>query len=167
MQITQTQPVDTRPLRDALGRFATGVGIVTARDASGAPVGMTINSFTSISLTPPLVAWCIDRRAAGFAAFSQSATFAVTLLGETQQALARRFATRGEDKFRGLDTSGAEAPLIPDGCAWFRCDRSVDLGDHRMLIGRITAFGSDDVPPLTFQGGCFGQLAEPCARRAA
>jgi flavin reductase (DIM6/NTAB) family NADH-FMN oxidoreductase RutF len=160
-----------RSLRAALGQFATGVAIVTTLDQDQQPVGMTINSFSSVSLTPALVSWCIDRRAASYATFAQARRFALTVLAADQADLALRFATRGADKFRGIEIHDRQAPVIANACAWFRCEsyRSIALGDHRMLVGRITEFGNNDLQPLVFRGGQFQQLAaaEALAARAA
>jgi len=161
---------NTRALRAALGQFATGVAIVTAVDQNGRPVGMTINSFSSVSLTPALVSWCIDRRVASYAAFTKARSFALTVLSVDQADLALRFATRGADKFRGIEIDDGQAPVIANACAWFRCEsyRSIALGDHQMLIGKVSEFGNNDLQPLVFESGQFQQLAiEPLVTRAA
>jgi flavin reductase (DIM6/NTAB) family NADH-FMN oxidoreductase RutF len=162
---------DQKALRGALGQFATGVAIVTALDRQQRPAGMTINSFSSVSLTPALVSWCIDRRAVSYATFANVNRFALTVLAADQADLALRFATRGADKFRGIEIVDDQAPIIANACAWIRCEsyRSIALGDHRMLVGRVTEFGINDLPPLVFRGGQFQQLAaaEPLMTRAA
>lgn len=149
-----------RELRSALGRYTTGVAIVTARGADGKPVGMTINSFSSVSLAPALVAWCIDRDAASYESFVEAGRFRITVLAENQADLARRFATRGADKFLELETAGDAAPVVAGGCAWFECDRyrAIPLGDHTMLIGEVREFGRQAARPLVFSGGDFHQL---------
>ena len=148
---------DKRALRGALGRFPTGVAIVTALSASKQPVGMTINSLTSISLAPALIAWSIDRGSASYDIFTTADSFAVTVLAEAQADLAMRFATRGADKFRGLEIDCDGAPVIVNACAWFKCEtwRSVPLGDHTMLVGKITEYDASDLQPLVFMGGKF------------
>lgn len=160
-----------RDLRGTLGQFATGVAIVTALDQDRQAVGMTINSFSSVSLTPALVSWCIDERAASYATFARARRFALTVLAADQADLALRFATRGADKFRGIEIDDGQAPVIANACAWFRCEsyRSIALGDHRMLVGRITEFNNSDLQPLVFRGGQFLQLAptEALVARAA
>jgi flavin reductase (DIM6/NTAB) family NADH-FMN oxidoreductase RutF len=161
----------TRALRVALGQFATGVAVVTAIDLNGQPVGMTINSFSSVSLKPALVSWCIDRRAASYATFTRARRFALTVLSTEQADLALRFATRGADKFRGIDIDDGQAPVIANACAWFRCEsyRSIALGDHQMLVGKVSEFGNNALRPLVFSSGQFRQLAgdEALAPRAA
>ena len=148
-------------LRSTLGQFPTGVAIVTALDENHQPAGMTINSFNSVSLTPALVSWCIDHRAASYETFANAKAFAVTVLAEDQEELAQRFATRGANKFRDLEIVGNDAPIIPHGCAWFKCEtyQSILLGDHRMLVGKVTQFARNPIQPLVFRGGRFQQLA--------
>ena len=150
-----------RRLRSALGRFPTGVAIATALAASNRPVGMTINSLTSISLAPALLAWSIDRRSASYDVFSNTKRFAVTVLSEAQQGLAIRFATRGAEKFEGLEVDLTEAPVIPNACAWFKCEtcRSIPLGDHSLLVGKIIDYETSALPPLVFLGGQFQHAA--------
>src|SRR5947208_2996009 len=98
---------DSREFRDALGRFATGVTIVTTRDSDGEPVGVTVSSYNSVSLDPPLVLWSLARTSRSLGAFEQSKAFTIHVLGREQQELARRFATSGADKFSGLDVGEA------------------------------------------------------------
>lgn len=158
-----------RALRQALGSFPTGVAIVTAVAENRQPIGMTINSFSSVSLSPPLVSWCIDRRAATFETFTRTTCFAVTVLSAGQADLAARFATRGADKYRDIDVCGNQPPLIPGGCAWFRCQnlQSMSLGDHRMLIGSVIDYGSNSRTPLVFSNGRFQSLVDAASRAAA
>ena len=154
--------IDITKLRETLGYYPTGVSIVTAPGSHGQPVGMTINSLISISLEPPLVGWCVDRRAASFDDFSQCQNFSISILSEHQSALARLFASRGADKFAGLCAGQSEAGvLIPGACAWIRCSvyRFVPLGDHLMLVGEIMHFQHADEVPLVFAKGEFRNLA--------
>ena len=157
MQTTANNIIDKRELRDAFGRFPTGVAIATALAADGRPVGMTINSLTSISLAPALLAWSIDREAASYDAFAQAERFAISVLAETQAHLALRFATRGADKFGALRLEQDRAPVIPNACAWFQCEtwQSVPLGDHTMLVGKVVELDRTASKPLLFLGGQF------------
>ena len=150
-----------RAYRNALGQFPTGVAIVTALADNLQPVGVTINSFSSISMSPALVSWSIDHGAASYDSFTKANSYTVTVLAEYQADLAMRFATRGEDKFRNIDVDGNEAPIIPGGCAWFKCDtyRRILLGDHTMLVGRVIEFATNSSSPLIFKGGQFMQPA--------
>ena len=149
-------------LRGTLGQIPTGVAIVTALAENFQPVGMTINSFNSVSLTPALISWCIDNQSASYRTFSRAKSFVVTVLAEDQTELATRFATRGANKFHGIEISRTDAPVIPNGCAWFKCEtyRSILLGDHMMLVGKIVEFAKNPVQPLVFKGGQFQQLAQ-------
>lgn len=148
---------DTRQLRTALGRFATGVTIVTARSPDGQPLGMTVNSFVSVSLDPPLVSWCLDRITPGFEVYLDSPGFAVQVLSADQASLAWRFADDGADKFANLNwTPGLDGlPLLPDTLACFQCTtrQRVSAGDHRILIGEVLAFEQHPGQPLIFVDG--------------
>jgi len=153
-----------RELRNALGQFTTGVAIVTAPGDTSGPVGMTINSFGSVSLEPALLSWCIDRRAASYESFVNASDFSITVLAQHQAELAMRFATRGADKFRDIETSDEAAPVIAGGCAWFKCRRyaSIPLGDHTLLVGEIREFAQHPLASLVFSGGGFVELqADP------
>lgn len=172
MQNTVKNSDVKRELRDALGRYPTGVAIVTALSDNKQPVGMTINSLASISLAPALIGWNIDQRSASYEIFTKAKSFAVTILAEGQVDLARRFATRGIDKFKGFDFDHSEAPVIPNACAWFTCKtrQTVPLGDHTMLVGEIIEFGTSPLSPLMFLGGQFqgaGENLDATTRAAA
>jgi flavin reductase (DIM6/NTAB) family NADH-FMN oxidoreductase RutF len=164
---------ETRALRDAFGAFATGVTVVTTRDADGTPRGFTANSFTSVSLEPPMLLVCIGKGAASLPSFAEGARFAVTVLGEEQKAVSGLFASRRADKFELADWHDGPGgvPLIADGLAWFACARHrlVDAGDHIVLIGRVTDFGMREGAPLGyFRGGYFTPgLERPLVEAAA
>ena len=153
--------IDTRALRGVLGAFPTGVAVVTTAPEGKPPAGMTINSFHSISLEPALVGWCIDRGAASYGTFSRCSEFTLSFLNDRQQATATRFATRGADKFAGLDTSDPAGPILAGACAWLRCRlyRQMVLGDHLLLVGQVTRFGLPGGRPLVFAGGSFGGVS--------
>jgi len=146
--------------RVALGMFATGVTIVTARDAAGVPVGLTANSFNSVSLDPPLVLWSLSRQAGSMSAFTAGSHYAVHILAADQRALAERFAQRHADRFEGLDiTEGAGgAPLLAGAAAVFECfNRSrYDEGDHIIFVGEVERCRHrEGASPLIFHGGRF------------
>nr|WP_237457545.1 flavin reductase family protein [Pseudomaricurvus sp. HS19] len=145
-----------------MGCYPTGVAVVTTRGRCGQAVGMTINSFCSISLDPPMLGWCLDLRSGSYTDFRCARGFTVSVLNEQQADLARRFATRGADKFEGinLEALNQDGIELPGACAAFRCrlQRVIPLGDHVMLVGQVTAFGSADRSPLTFVHGGFRQL---------
>ncbi len=148
-------------LRDALGRFATGVTIVTTMTPEG-PLGMTANSFASVSLAPPLVLWSPARRSQRFPAFEAASHFAVHVLGAGQLDLARRFAREGRD-FTGIRTHAGygNAPLL-DGCpARFECRHAAgyDGGDHLIVVGEVLRLQTEETQPLLYHRG--GYLTLP------
>lgn len=144
-------------LRRAFGSFGTGVTIVTTRDAQGRPVGMTVNSFTAVSLDPPLLLWCIQRQVWPFHAFAGSDRFAVHVLHAGQRALSDRFAGTEPNRFDGIALAeGIDGlPLLADHAACFQCrvEHRYDGGDHLILVGRVLEASSRDLPPLLFHGG--------------
>lgn len=149
-----------REFRAALGMFATGVTIVTTRLEDGTPLGMTVNSFNSVSLNPPLVLWSLSRTASALAAFQGCSHYAVNVLGVAQQPLAERFASRVADRWVGVETvSGAGgAPLLTGAIATFECvNRSrYEEGDHVIFVGEVTRCTHlPDAAPLLFHGGRF------------
>ena len=140
--------------------FATGVTIVTARSAQGSFVGLTANSFNSVSLTPPLVLWSLARSAGSMTAFSTGSHYAINILSADQQDLAKRFAARDSDRFSGLQfTLGAGgAPLIAGAAATFECfNRSrYEEGDHVIFVGEVERCAHRaGASPLLFHGGKF------------
>ncbi|MFT3663771.1 flavin reductase family protein [Piscinibacter sp.] len=144
--------------RAALGMFATGVTIVTARGADGVPVGLTANSFNSVSLTPPLVLWSLSRRANSMAAFHAGSHYAINILAADQHALAERFAAKQVDRFAGVawHEGTAGAPLIEGAAAVFECfNRSrYDEGDHVIFVGEVErCTHRAGAQPLIFHGG--------------
>lgn len=155
--------VDPRQFRDALGHFATGVTIVTALDENDRPVGVTANSYNSVSLDPPLVLWSIARSARSFPAFTAAQAFAIHVLAHDQRETATRFAKSGEDKFSGLEwTRGyAGLPVLPGCAARFECElaNSFDGGDHVILVGKVVNFDTSGGAPLLFHQGRFGKLS--------
>ncbi len=152
---------DARELRNAFGRFATGVCIVTTRTASGLAAGLTVNSFSSVSLDPPLVAWCLGRQAPSLQAFLQADHFAVHVMAADQQALAMHFARPAADKFadvaQAIEPGLGGLPVLKDPLARFECHKAsvVDGGDHLMFIGRVMRYAYVDRAPLLFHAGRF------------
>ena len=157
---------DSHTLRQALGRFATGVTIVTTTAADGSPVGLTVNSFASLSLEPPLVLWSLRLGSPRLAAFESATHFAINVLAETQVELSRRFATpqAAGGKFdEGAWTPGlGGAPVLAGCAAVFECEKvaSHEGGDHRLYIGRVRRLADIAVAPLLFQGGRYHMLGE-------
>ncbi|MBI5721546.1 MAG: flavin reductase family protein [Burkholderiales bacterium] len=157
---------DATSMRAALGRFATGVSIVSCRDAAGAPVGLTVNSFGALSLEPPLVLWSLRKVSPSLPAFEAAGHFAVNVLAETQVDLSRRFAApqAGGGRFdEGSWTAGlGGAPILAGCAAVFECERLAahDGGDHRLFIGRVRRLADIAIAPLIFQGGHYHMLGE-------
>jgi flavin reductase (DIM6/NTAB) family NADH-FMN oxidoreductase RutF len=153
---------DSLALRAAFGHYATGVTIVTARRPSGEPVGMTANSFSSLSLDPPLLQWNIARTASNFAAFRAAPAFAIHVLHSGQQALARTFSARDVDRFRGIETGigRSGAPLLPDFHACFDCETYArhEGGDHLIIVGRVVSWEQREGSPLIFYRGRFAAI---------
>ena len=146
--------------RDALGMFATGVTIVTARAANGALVGLTANSFNSVSLDPPLVLWSLARSAASMAALRTGSHYTINILAASQKALAERFATKDIDRWADVAfTEGlGRAPVLAGAAASFECfNRSrYDEGDHVIFVGEVERCTRDvGASPLLFHGGRF------------
>ncbi len=140
--------------------FATGVTIVTTRTPDGEPVGLTANSFNSVSLDPPLVLWSLSQAAASLPAFRAGSHYAIHVLATDQRELAERFAARGADRWRGLDSQAGAGgvPLIPGCAATFECfNRSrYDEGDHVIFVGEVERCSwRHDASPLLFHGGRF------------
>ena len=153
---------DHRRLRQALGRFATGVTVVTTRGPSGRLEGVTVNSFAAVSLDPPLVLWSLRRDSAALQSFLESRVFTVNVLAADQQAVSRRFAATGRKNFTGLayriDDQGC--PVIAGCLAAFECatDSTIEGGDHVVFIGAVKACEQRDGEPLVFSGGRYHGL---------
>lgn len=154
---------DSKALRQALGRYATGVTIITCRTASGERLGLTANSFNSLSLEPPLVLWALRTASTHLADFQNAPNFAVNVLGQEHMALSNRFASPVPDRFAEGDWhEGAEgAPVLAGAAAVFECATEQQLlaGDHVLFIGRVLRFSQDaGVAPLLYQGGAYREL---------
>ena len=156
--------MNERQLRNALGRFTTGVAIVSCCDPKGAFVGLTANSFSSLSLDPPLVLWSLRSSSPLCEAFLGATRFAVNVLTESQVDLSRRFASRDEHRFAdGIWALGEHgAPLLAGCAATFECEKLSHqaAGDHWLFIGRVRACSESTLPPLVFQAGHYHLLGE-------
>jgi 3-hydroxy-9,10-secoandrosta-1,3,5(10)-triene-9,17-dione monooxygenase reductase component len=152
--------IDGAAFRSALGHFLTGVTIITAMDPDATvPVGLAASSFSSVSLDPPLVLFCAGKTSSSWERIDAAGSYCVNILGDDQEALSRRFATRGADKFAGLGwTAGASgSPVLSDSLAWIDCriqDRH-DAGDHVIVVGRVLGLGvrGSGAPLAYFRGG--------------
>jgi flavin reductase (DIM6/NTAB) family NADH-FMN oxidoreductase RutF len=149
---------DLKALRNAFGHFVTGVAVVTAQGPDRRRVGMTINSFSSLSLEPPLVLWSIAKTSGSLPAFTTASHFAVHILAATQQALSDRFATPSTSKFENIECSEGlgKVPLLAGCAAVFECalHQCIEGGDHLVLIGKVERFNTNpDALPLVFHRG--------------
>lgn len=161
--MTDSRTFDPKDFRHALGSFATGVTIVTARAESGEPVGITANSFNSVSLDPPMVLWSLARNARSLSVFAGAKHWNVHVLANDQESLSNRFARAGEDKFGGLelDAGRTDAPLIPGCSARFQCRTAFqyDGGDHVIFVGEVIDYDRTASPPLLYVTGGYALAA--------
>ena len=155
-------PFDQSELRRVMGHFATGVTVITTHDGAGRCYGLTANAVCSLSLTPPLVLVCIDKRAESYPAFDRSRAFVVNVLGEQHEELSRRFAVSGGEKFTGLAcrNAGSGAPILEDALAWVDCRvvAAHEGGDHTIYIGEVEDAGAGAGHPLLFFRGRYHRL---------
>lgn len=156
--------MDPRDLRQALGAFATGITVVTTHGPEG-PVGVTANSFNSVSMDPPLVLWSLSKQSGSLPAFQAHRRWVINVLAETQRELSNQFARRGPDKFAGVDAVADDAgPILTGTLATFVCDteHEYDGGDHIILVGRVTRFERSPAgPPLLYFRGGYRELSAP------
>ena len=163
--MTTSEPLTAGAFREALGSFATGVAIVTARNEGAEPVGMTMSSFNSVSLDPPLVLFSVDRKALSFPEMCAARGYAINVLGSPQQHLSARFARSREDKWVDVEHSPGfgDAPVLADVLAHFECKPYAqhDGGDHIIFVCEVQRFATsnDDEDPLIFYRGRYHTLA--------
>ena len=159
-------PFDSRAFREALGSFPTGITVMTAVAEETSHIGITVNSFTSVSLDPPLVLWCIDRRSRRYPAFAGAPGFTVSILASGHKAVSARLAGAGEHSLDGIVLMPTELgpPALAESLAVFECARESvqDAGDHAILIGRVLRFWRNDAAgaPLVYFQGRYGALAQ-------
>lgn len=154
--------IDDARFRQVLGRFATGVTVVTGL-AGEDPVGLAVNSFTSVSLEPALVAFCVSRRSRTWPRLRTTGAFCVNILAEDQEALSRAFASRPPDRFRGVGwrPGPSGAPILAGVLAWIDCtvEAEHDAGDHVIVVGRVGELDlGHDGRPLVFYRGGYGRF---------
>jgi len=157
--------LDTRAFRNALGKFATGVTVVTAKDKNDVRVGVTASSFNSVSMDPPLVLWSLDKRAHSLNSFANADYFTVNVLAEDQVAVSDHFARKGgKDKFDGIDfEEGAGGAAVLNGsAAHFQCKKAFTYegGDHLIFVGEVVAFTCTRRDGLVFHQGGYA-VSEP------
>lgn len=156
--------IDPRALRDLMGHFATGVTVVTTVGDNGAPVGMTANSFASVSLDPPLIVWSIGLKAPSLGAFRRHPSFAINIMCEDSKDLALNFARPSDDKFANISWKpGLDGvPVLDDAAVVIQCCTEMRMpgGDHEMYLGRVMDFHHTNKKPLLFHKGAFTRLGE-------
>nr|WP_207382956.1 flavin reductase family protein [Pseudaestuariivita atlantica] len=162
-QTFQPSPDTARDLRDALGRFGTGVTVVTCTDDEG-PLGITANSFASVSLDPALVLWSPAKASKRYASFAAAKSFAIHIVGADQHHLCHRFARDGR-AFDGAEwrTGRDGAPILDGALSVFECTTHAmhDAGDHTIIVGRVDHVTTGSGAPLLFYGGKYGGFTEP------
>jgi 3-hydroxy-9,10-secoandrosta-1,3,5(10)-triene-9,17-dione monooxygenase reductase component len=156
--------IDPRELRNTMGLFATGVTVITTKDSTEKPFGLTANAFSSLSLDPPLLLVCVDKKVDCYACFDESKVFVVNFLAREQEELSTRFATKGIEKFEGVSyTLGSlGVPLLDGALAHLECKvaASYEGGDHTIYTGEVQTIATADVKPLLFYQGKYRSLAE-------
>ena len=149
--------LDSKFLRKTLSKYSTGVTVVTSTDNDGNPIGMTVNSFTSVSLQPALVLWCIDKKQPSYNSFMNAKGYAVNILSKEQNDLCYKFASQLDDKFENVNWKSSlnGFPLVDNSSAWFDCKKGnyYSGGDHQILVGEVTSFDSSELEPLTYWNG--------------
>ena len=157
-------PIEKNELRRVMGHFATGVTVITTMRKSGEMHGLTANAFTSVSLNPPLVLVCVDKKAESYPCFDESGVFTVNILGADQEDISRRFAVSGGEKFEGISYhSGANnAPIISGTIGYIECKvvASHDGGDHTIYVGEVEQAETIDKKPLLFFRGGYRALGD-------
>jgi len=157
--MTDPQQQAQRALRNALGAFPTGVTVITACDAQGdSLVGLTVNSFSSVSLEPALVLWSLSCKSPNLGVFAPGRSHVIHVLADGQKDMAYQFANPRADKYAGIDyqiTDAFQAPVIHGCCARFFCEvhQVLDGGDHHIILARVLRYDSRDLPPLLFAKG--------------
>ncbi len=155
--------IDTRQLRNHLGRFATGITVVTTRTEQGEALGLTANSFSSVSLEPPLVLWSLQNNSDVFPHFSGARRYAINILAYEQEALSSRYARRGDHVLDPAHCLAEDngSPLLRDALVSFDCEleQTHPGGDHVIIVGRvIDVIAREDGEPLLFYGGAYRGL---------
>lgn len=160
----QLNTIDKAVFRQVLGKYVTGVTVVTTCDAAGKWYGVTANSFTSVSMDPPLILWSLSQSSTSYAAFQSARYFAVNILGTEQQDISNRFARSSDSKFEGVDVqlNAHGVPLIDGSVAHLECQvaQCYAGGDHTIFLGQVDHLASSDRKPLAFYAGKYLRAAE-------
>ncbi|MER7449421.1 flavin reductase family protein [Nocardia beijingensis] len=166
---TDLPELDPALMRTVLGHFATGVVAITGIDPhNGAPTGLAANSFTSVSLDPPLIAFCVAATSTSWPRVRAAGRYAVNILSEAQEPVCRQLATRGADKFQGIEwqPSPAGAPILADCLAWIEAELEAEhaAGDHTIVVSRVRHLYASDSAPLIFFRGRYGSVGPSAGR---
>lgn len=154
--------LNSRGFRDALGHFATGVAVISAEDSQGAPIGVTVNSFASVSLDPPLILWSLDVRSDRYQELMKVSRFGVNILSRDEKTISQRLSRKGEKSIDKSDIAMGQhnIPLLAKAIAQFECavERRIEAGDHVIFLGRVLAcsHSSHDKPLIYFRGNYRG-----------
>ena len=156
---------DIRAFRNALGSFPTGVAVITTKASAEHHLGITVNSFTSVSLDPPLVLWCMDKKSDRYQAFTNAKSYTVSILGTEHQDVSSRLAKQGSHSLDGIALVDTETgpPALQDAHAVFECKAHdvLEAGDHTILIGKVVRFSRhEENAPLVFYRGKYGTLTQ-------
>ncbi|MCC3861260.1 flavin reductase [Pseudemcibacter aquimaris] len=155
--------IDPRELRNCFGKFATGITVITAVGPDGKKIGLTVNSFSSLSIDPPMILWSLDNRSNNLDALKEASHFAVNVLASDQMDLSNNFASPKEDKFEGIETLEGKCaiPLLKDTVAHLECKNVNQYpgGDHTIFIGEVEHFEMGDKKPLLYANGNYGLAA--------
>lgn len=155
--------IDARELRNCFGKFATGITVITALDPDGAKIGLTVNSFSSLSLDPPMILWSLDNRSHNLDALKKASHFSVNVLASDQMDISNNFASRAEDKFEDIDITQGKSgiPLLKGTVAHLECKnvQQIDGGDHLVFIGEVEHFDVTDKKPLLYANGQYAVAA--------
>jgi flavin reductase (DIM6/NTAB) family NADH-FMN oxidoreductase RutF len=156
--------IERNELRRVMGHFATGVTVITTRSNDGKPYGLTANAFSSVSLDPPLLLVCVDKKAESYPYFEQSKVFTVNILADNQEGLSRRFAVSGGAKFDGVAyRMGANgAPILDGALAYIECTlySAYDSGDHTIYLGEVQQAETSERKPLLFYRGGYREFGD-------
>jgi flavin reductase (DIM6/NTAB) family NADH-FMN oxidoreductase RutF len=156
--------IEKNELRRVMGHFATGVTVITTLRKSGELHGLTANAFTSVSLIPPLVLVCVDKKAESYPCFEESKVFTVNILASDQEAISRRFAVSGGEKFQGIAyRDGANgAPILEGSLGYIECrvTTTVDGGDHTIYLGEVEQAETREAKPLLFFRGGYREIGD-------
>ena len=156
-------PIERNELRRVMGHFATGVTVITTVSKTGTPYGLTANAFTSISLDPPLLLISVDKKAESYPYFEETKVFTINILSEEQEALSRKFAVSGGDKFQGVayHTGANGVPILDAVLTYLECKlyATYDGGDHTLFLGEIEQAETRELRPLLFYRGGYRSIS--------